>query len=181
MNKRTTILSLSAFACALSITSCTTVGGEMHSSTSPLYYQNETNADTEEYTFLRSVYELANHEIEFAKIINERGSSANVKSLAQQISTQLKEVQTKISTLSEQSHVLVPYPGMSDLTLADGLDSAQGPALEKAYIEQSLHNQEEIIHQVKTVEGNTKKSVRDYAEELLPTLEKTLEETKALL
>jgi len=182
MNRRTTLFALSVCSFSLSLSSCITDGADMHKSTAAsLYYQNETKADTEEYNFLRSVYRLANDEIEFAKVINDRATSPNVKSLAQKISAQFKEIQTKVTEMGTQAHVLVPYPGMSNFELANGLDSAQGPVLEKAYIERSLHNQESIIHQFMTVEENTKKSTSNYAEEVLPVLEKNLEETKALL
>lgn len=179
MNKKIALLSLSTFACVLSMSSCTTVGE--HKSSSELYYTNITQADSEEYTFLRTVYQLANDEIEFAKIISQKGGSANVKSLAANLTTQYGGVLTKISELAENADVLMPFSAMSKFELASGLDSAQSNDLEKEFLKHSLHNQELIIHQFENVERSTKVATNRYASEILPALEKTAEETKALL
>ncbi|QNL48448.1 DUF4142 domain-containing protein [Olivibacter sp. SDN3] len=179
MNSKFALLGVSAFACLMLMNSCTTVGE--HKTSPSLYYLNFTKADTEEYDFLRTVYQLASDEIAFAQVVSQRGTSANVKSLADNLSNQYGEVLSKLSELADEANVLLPFPGQSTFELTAGLDSAGTNVLEKVYVEQSLHNQEYIIHQFKNVTNNTKLSTNRYASEVLPILKKTKEETEALL
>lgn len=179
MNKKIALLGLSTFASVLSMSSCTSVGE--HKSSSELYYTNSTQADSEEYTFLRTVYQLASDEVEFAKIISQKGGSANIKSLAANLTNQYGGVLTKIGELAKNADVLIPFSAASKFELKGGLDSAQSSVLEKEFLKHSLHNQERIIHQFESVEHNTKVATNRYASEILPALEKTVEETKALL
>ncbi|WP_134090332.1 DUF4142 domain-containing protein [Olivibacter sp. XZL3] len=179
MNKKIALFGLSAFACVLSMSSCTSVGE--HKTRAELYYTNTTEADTEEYQFYRTVYQLANEQIGFANVISQKGGNANVKSLAANLSAQYTEVMTKIEELATNADVLIPFPAMHAFELPAGLDSAQANVLEKEFLQHTLHNQEAIIHQFETAKYNTKVPARKYAEETLSTLEKTMEETKALL
>ncbi|MEH6306362.1 DUF4142 domain-containing protein [Olivibacter sp. CPCC 100613] len=179
MNKKIALFGLSTFACVLSMSSCTSVGE--HKASAELYYTNITKADTEEYRFYRTVYQLANEEIEFADIISQRGSNANIKSLATNLSTQYKEVATKVQELATKADVLIPFPAMHTLELHAGLDSAQANVLEKEFLKHALHNQEAILHQFESAARNTHVGIRKYAEEALPAFEKNVEEIKALL
>jgi len=179
MNKKIALLGLSAFASVLSMTSCTSVGE--HKTSAELYYTNFTNADTGEYTFLRNVYKMANDEVAFANIISEKGTNAAVKTLAASLSTQYKDMQAKLEELATKGDVLIPYAAMPAFELSEGLDSAQSTVLERAFLEQSVRNQEVIIEKFEEVSRNTKVITRDYASETLPNLEKILEETKGLL
>ncbi|MCL4637806.1 MULTISPECIES: DUF4142 domain-containing protein [Olivibacter] len=179
MNRKIALFGLSTFACVLSMSSCTSVGE--HKASAELYYTNITKADTEEYRFYRTVYQLANEEIEFANIISQRGSNASVKSLATNLSTQYKDVLAKVQELATKSDVLIPFPAMHSLELPAGLDSAQASILDKEFLKHSLHNQEAILHQFEGAARTTDVSVRKYAKEALPVLEKSIEETKTLL
>jgi len=179
MNKKIALFGLSAIACVLSISSCTSVGE--HKKSAELYYTNITLADTEEFYFLRNAYKLASDEVAFAKIISQRATSAGVKTLATNLGTQYQEVLSKIEELATKSDVLVPYAAMPAFELPAGLDSAQSSVLEKEFLKHSLHNQEAIIHQFEGAARNTKVAVNHYASQTLPDLEKNLEETKGLL
>lgn len=179
MNSKFALLGVSALACVISMNSCTSVGE--HKTSPSLYYVNLTNADTEEYDFLRTVYQLASDEIAFAKVISQRGASTNVQSLADNLSNQYSEVLSKLSELANQANVLLPFPGQSTFELTADFDSVGTNVLEKAYVERSLHNQEHIIYQFKNVTHNTKVATNRYASEILPTLKKAKEETEALL
>lgn len=179
MNKKIALFGLSAFAAVLSMSSCTSVGE--HKTSAELYYTNFTNADTGEYAFLRNAYKMANDEIAFADIISTKGTNAAVKALAVNLSTQYKSIQAKLEELATKADVLVPYAAMPAFKLSAGLDSAQSAVLEKAFLEQSVRNQEAIIEKFEEVSRNTKVATRDYASATLPTLEENLKETKALL
>lgn len=178
MNKKIALFGLSTFACVLSMSSCTSVGE--HKAPAELYYTNITKADTEEYQFYRKVYQLANEEIEFANIISKKGTSPNIKSLAANLATQYKDVLVKVEELATKSDVLIPFPAMHTLELSAGLDSAQGPEIEKEFIKHSLHNQEAMLHQFEGATRVTKVGLRNFAKETLPAVEKNVEEIKAL-
>ncbi|GAA4788674.1 hypothetical protein GCM10023231_16140 [Olivibacter ginsenosidimutans] len=179
MNKKIALVGLPALACVLSMSSCTTVGE--HKSSAELYYTNYTKADTQEYEFLREVYQLANDEINFADVIAKRGANTQVKALATNLSSEYKGIQTKLAEIGKNSDVLIPFAGVAPLALSEGLDSAQANVLEKAFLEKSIHNQEVIIEHFEQASRNTAVEVRHYAEETLPKLEEQLEKTKGLL
>lgn len=179
MNKKIALFGLTACACMLSMSSCTTVGE--HKASAELYYTNITKVDTQEYLFLRTVYQLANDEISFADVISKKGGNAQIKALANNLSTEFKGIQTKLEEIGSKADVLIPFVAMSPFELSAGLDSAQADVLEKAFLEKSVHDQEVIIEHFEQVSRNTEVHVRHYAEETLPALEKHLEKTKSLL
>lgn len=179
MTKKITLFGISAVACVLSMSSCTSVGE--HKTSAELYYTNITKADNEELTFLRTVYKAANDEVAFADIISQRGTNAQIKSLAADLGAKYKAMQTKIEAVAKSEHVIIPNAAMPAFELPAGLDSAQSAVLEKAYLEQSVHNQETMVEQFEIAARNTRKVIQDYASEVLPSLDKNLEETKSLL
>lgn len=179
MNRKIALFGFSALACVLSMSSCTSVGE--HKSSAELYYTNITQADSEEFHFLRNAYKMASDEVAFAKIVSQRATNAQVKSLASDLGTHYQEVLSKIEELAAKSDVLIPYAAMHVFELPAGLDSAGASVLEKEFLKHSLHNQEAIVHQFEGAARNTKVAVNHYAKEVLPKLEERVEETKGLL
>lgn len=173
------IMSLAAVSSISLFSACTSVGE--HQSSPALYYTNLTQADTEEYDFLRAVYELTNNEIDFGNKVAEREASSNVKDLAAQVNGVYTEILEKLVSLSNETSVLIPHPAYQRFELSSALDSSSVNNLEHVYLETSLHNQETVVNYFKSVEGSTTKSINRYASEMLPTLEENLEKTRALL
>lgn len=164
-------------AVLLGANACTTVGD--NKKPAELYYLNVTKADSEAYAFFRTVYQTASDELAFANIIGNKGG-AGTGQLTDSISAQYKGVLARVEELATDANVLIPQPGFDTFSLEGGLDSAQTQVLASAYLQTSISNQKKVIEQFKQVTNNTSAPLRDYAQEVLPTLESTLSSTEAL-
>lgn len=172
MNKKKGFLTCAlAASVLLAMNACTTVGDNKKPAN--LYYLNATKADSEAYTFFRTVYQTASDEVAFAKEVDARGSG-EAKQLAGKVSAQYKELLEEVAQLATDADVLIPQIGFSKFELAHGLDSAETNVLDEAYLQTSIKNQKKVIAQFKQVERNTSAPLKHYAKEVLPTLEETL-------
>lgn len=150
-------LSSKALFLALSASVFLTACGDGNSQNT-LYYNNFSHADTEGYTFLKTVSTEANYQ--------QIASSALANTaLAGEIKSTYAEVAKEMHALSDSQHVLTPA------FASIGTDSVD--------VAQLIKSQEVIVGQLKMVTENTNVSIADYARKTLPKLEALLSKTKA--
>ena len=140
----------------LFLTSC---GGD-GSTDNTLYYNNSTRADTEGYTFLKTV----SHEANYQQLASAKAANAQ---LANEIKTTYAEIAKEIHVLSDAQDVLTPQ-----------FAKLSAEELETLKNEDLVKSQEVIIGQFKMVLHNTNVEIAEYAKKTLPRLEELLNKTK---
>ena len=122
-----------------------------------LYFNNSSKADSEGYTFLKTVSQEVNYQ--------QLGSSALSNSeVAQEVKTTYAEIATEMHALSSAQDVLTPtFATVDSVTVAELIKS-----------------QEVIVGQFKMVTHNTNVEIADYARKTLPKVEALLSKTKDL-
>lgn len=141
---------LLAFAASVFLTAC----GDGNSQNT-LYFNNSSKADSEGYTFLKTVSQEVNYQ--------QLGSSALSNSaLAQEVKSTYAEVAQEMHALSDAQDVLTPA-----FATVDSVD-----------VSELIKSQEVIVGQFKQVTENTNVEIADYARKTLPKLEALLSKTK---
>ena len=119
------------------------------------YFNNASKADSEGYTFLKTVSQEANYQ--------QLGSTALSNSaLAQEVKATYAEVATEMHALSSAQDVLTPAFATVD----------------SVSISELIKSQEVIVGQFKMVTENTNVEIADYARKTLPKLEALLSKTQ---
>lgn len=127
-----------------------------------LYFNNYTKADSEGYTFLKTV----SQEVNYQQLASSKAANAQ---LGNEIKTTYQEIAKEMHILSDGQNVLTPH--FAELN-AEDLGILNNDDL--------LKSQEVIIGQFKMVLHNTNVDIAEYAKKTLPKLEELLDKTKAV-
>ncbi len=137
-------------------------------------YNNATNADSEAFTFLKTVHEKAVFEIQLAAYVQSAPASPAAKELAGDVVKTYDAIVPELEDLAASQHVILPDPGMPAFAVPNhfAVDSLAG-FNSAAYIEHVQHEQGAILEQLGRLSRNTSKALKVYAVDRLPAV-KTL-------
>ncbi len=154
---------------AATVSSCTTHSGE--SVTRDKLYSNATDVDSEGFTFFKSVYEKAAHEVALAKYVQSSAASAEAKKLAAGIVETYEPFFSELEELATSFYVVLPSPGMPTFSVPEHFAAdSLGGVDSQGYIAHAQHEQGAILEQFKRMDRNTSKVLKAYAKEKLPVV-----------
>lgn len=137
-------------------------------------YNNEGGTDSEGYTFFKRVHEKARFETQLATYVQSSPASAQAKDLAGKIVETYKPMVTELENLAGAFSVVLPDPGEPVFAVPPHFEADSLGTFDNArYIAHVQHEQGAIMEQFKRLSRNTKKELKQYAEEKVPAV-KTL-------
>jgi putative membrane protein len=127
--------------------------------------------------FLKQAAEGNLAEVQLGQLGQQKGTSSEVKQLAQALATDHQQNQQKLQSLAQKEGVTLPTaPLPKDKAATDKLSKLSGSAFDKAFAQHAVMEHQKDIAQFKHEESMTKNSdVKGYAGETLSKLQQHLQ------
>ncbi|MEC3881195.1 hypothetical protein [Parapedobacter sp. 10938] len=134
-------------------------------------YNNETNVDSEGYTFFKRVNEKAQFETQLAKYVRTTAASAEAKDLAGKVVETYEPMVAELSDFAAGFSVVLVDRGELGFAVPHHFEADTLGAFDNAgYIAHVQHEQGAILDQFKRLSRNTIEELQHYAEEKMPTV-----------
>lgn len=116
-------------------------------------------------------------EVQMGQMGQQKGTSPEVKQLAEALATDHQQNQQKLQSLAQKEGVTLPTAPMPKAkAAADRLSKLSGSAFDRAFAQHAIRDHQKDIAKFKQHESMTKNSdVKSYASETLPKLEHHLQ------
>lgn len=141
-----------------------------------------TTASQDDADFAVKAANAGMSEIESSKVALAGSANAGVKSYAQMIVDEHTAAGTKLGTIATSKQITVPATlGDDEKNKVADLSKKKGTDLDKAYLDKMVSDHKDAVDLFKKESDNSKDAdLKAFAGETLPTLQKHLDEAKAL-
>lgn len=167
-------ISLVAACAVFSLSSCIKHPGEPVRR--DVLYNNETDVDSEGFSFFKFVHETAVYEVGLANQVQSTTTSAKARELANKVIETYEPIIPELEKLAGEAYVVLPDPGA--VAWAAGRAGAPGDSLQMAnavneanYIAHVQERQRLILDQFNRIDRNTHRGLSRYATEKLPVIQ----------
>ncbi|MGV3761948.1 hypothetical protein [Parapedobacter sp.] len=135
-------------------------------------YNNESNVDSEGYTFFKRVHEKALFEMAFAKYIQSIPASAEAKELAAKVAETYEPMIAELAGLASEYSVVLTERTEPDFVVPHHFETDSLGTFDNAagYVAHVQHEQGAILEQFERLTRNTNKKLQEYALEKVPTV-----------
>lgn len=134
-------------------------------------FNNETNVDSEGYTFFKQVHEKAQFETQLAEYVRTTGASAEAKDLAGKVVETYEPMVAELADFAAGFSVVLVDHGKQGFTVPLHFEADTLGAFDNAgYIAHVQHEQGAILEQFKRLSRNTVADLQHYAEEKMPAV-----------
>jgi putative membrane protein len=127
----------------------------------------------EDQSFVTTAAEANLAEIETAKIVENKSTDPAIKDFANRMVTDHTRASQNLATLAETTRTkLPPEPSAAERNHKDELQKLSGTKLNETYINDELQGHKQVISKFEQeIEHSRDPSVKNYAEQTLPTLQ----------
>jgi|GEM_PF-882514 len=167
-------ISLVAACAVVSLSGCVRHPGE--SVRRDVLFSNETDVDSEGFTFLKVVHETAVYELALANQIQSTAASPKAREVANKVIAVYEPIVPDLEQLAGESFVVLPDPGAVAWTT--GRAGAPGDSLQMAgavnetnYLAHVQERQKMLLDQFNRVNRNTHRQLRRYAADKIPAIQ----------
>jgi putative membrane protein len=124
-------------------------------------------------SFIINAEEANLAEIETAKMIEQKSTDPGVKDFANRMVIDHTQASQKLTTLAKNTGVTLPTePSAMERSQKSDLQKLSGAKLDDAYLRDELQGHKQVISSFENeIEHGQDRATKDYAEQVLPTLE----------
>jgi putative membrane protein len=124
-------------------------------------------------SFITTAAEANLAEIETAKMVEGKSTDPSVKDFANRLVTDHTQASQTLATLAEMTGTKLPAePSVAERGQKDELQKLSGAKLDESYLNDELRGHKQVISRFEQeIEHGRDKSVKNYAEQTLPTLQ----------
>jgi putative membrane protein len=139
--------------------------------------QSGSNLSATDRTFLKKAAEGNMAEVEMGKLGQQKGTSSQVKQLADRLVNDHQQNQQTLQSLAQKEGVTLPTSvAPNHQALKARLEKLNGAAFDKAFATDAVREHHKDIAEFKRVESSTKNpDVKNYAAQTLPKLQEHLQ------
>jgi len=134
-------------------------------------YNNETNIDSEAFTFFKRVHEKALFETAFAKYIQSIPASTEAKGLAAKVAETYEPIIAELAGFASEYSVVLTERTEPDFVVPHHFETDSLRTFDNAgYVAHVQHEQGAILEQFERLTRNTNKELQEYALEKVSTV-----------
>jgi putative membrane protein len=143
---------------------------------------HRASAGNTDELFLRNAAEGNIAEVKLGKLAEEKGQSEEVKKFGKRMVEDHGKAEEELKQIGSRERINLPTDwSRKHAETYDRLAKLSGPAFDKAYARDMVQDHEQDINEYKRATSTAKNSsLKQYAQETLPTLESHLQEAKQM-